>query len=244
MPYTRNRNIPFIIFFLLLVLTLQPCTLVRADTRYVSDMLIITLRENPDKDAAVIRSLTTDTPVEVLEESGRYLKVKTGEGEVGWVGKQYITQDIPKPHIISGLKNERIKLNDRIRGLEKNNTALKYDLKAAREKHLNLKGNIKENQQEISGAAKKLEEMTKQYNTLVSQSKNVVELLEETKALKEENKTLKTKNRHINTKIIDLNKEITSLIIKGLAKWAVVGAGIFIVGMILGKASKKRKDYY
>lgn len=70
-----------IILGFLFVLTI--ITVASAQTRYVSDSLIITVRERPDNSSTHIKNITTDTAMETLEESGDYLKVQLGDGTEG-----------------------------------------------------------------------------------------------------------------------------------------------------------------
>lgn len=91
--------------------------LCHAQTAYVSDMLILTLRQGPGPDYPVISSLKSDTPLTILEESDNYLKVKLSSGEQGWVHKNYVVTDPPKSIIIDQLKQENAALEDKIRAL-------------------------------------------------------------------------------------------------------------------------------
>lgn len=91
--------------------------LCHAQTAYVSDMLILTLRQGPGPDYPVISSLKSDTPLTILEESKNYLKVKLSSGEQGWVHKNYVVTDPPKSIIIDQLKQENAALEDKIRAL-------------------------------------------------------------------------------------------------------------------------------
>ena len=103
-----------LLLFLPILLSVQ-LGIGRADRRYVSDRLIITLRETPNTNGRVLRTLKTDTPVEVLEESGRYLRIRTEAGEEGWVDKQYITPETPKPIIMARLHDEMNRLQEKIK---------------------------------------------------------------------------------------------------------------------------------
>jgi len=99
-------------------------------------MLVITLRTGQGQGYKVIKTLKTDTPVEVLEESENYLRVRTEEGEEGWVAKQYITSEVPKPIIIEGLKEETNKLNARVEELEKDQASLLDQFEVAKQSHV------------------------------------------------------------------------------------------------------------
>jgi len=123
--------------------------LAHADRRYVSDRLIVTLREAPRKDGMALRKLGTGTPVEVLEESGRYLRVHTEEGEEGWVGKQYISSEVPKPIIIAGLRKEIDRLKARIKEFETGGNPMLDELEAAKQIHLAKVKELEESAAEI-----------------------------------------------------------------------------------------------
>jgi SH3 domain protein len=56
-----------------LLLALCTASLAVAETRYVSDSLVITVRELPDDTSTRIKNIVTDTAFESLEESGGYL---------------------------------------------------------------------------------------------------------------------------------------------------------------------------
>jgi SH3 domain protein len=51
-----------------------------ADTRYVSDMLVISVRDAPIQNASVLGYIKTPTAVDILEEQEDYLKIKTKDG--------------------------------------------------------------------------------------------------------------------------------------------------------------------
>ncbi|MBF0203162.1 MAG: TIGR04211 family SH3 domain-containing protein [Desulfamplus sp.] len=74
-----------------------------AETGYVSDMLILSLKEKPGRQYNTIKTLRSNTPVEIVETTDRFLKVKTEEGDMGWVESQYITRELPKTIIIEQL---------------------------------------------------------------------------------------------------------------------------------------------
>ena len=68
----------------LIVLTCLAAT-VEAETRYISDQLVVSLREQPQKGAQLITYLKTGMAVEILEEDGEYIKVQTEAGEIGYI---------------------------------------------------------------------------------------------------------------------------------------------------------------
>ncbi|MBF0572379.1 MAG: TIGR04211 family SH3 domain-containing protein [Desulfamplus sp.] len=94
-----------LICFSLVLFTKIPSAL--AEIGYVSDMLILSLKEGPGRQYNTIKTLRSNMQVEIVETSDRFLKVKTEEGDIGWVESQYITKELPKALIIEQL-NKRI----------------------------------------------------------------------------------------------------------------------------------------
>jgi SH3 domain protein len=234
-----RKSILTLLFLLLLPLSVSVGP-VHADRRYVSDMLIITLREGPGREYKTIRILRTGTPVEVLEESERYLRVRTQEGEEGWVAKQYISSEIPKPVIIAGLKREANRLGARVEELEKRQTLLLDQLKEAERSHdarvKELEENAENCSQEVSRTTMELKQITENYDTLLDQSKNVLELTRDHDRLQAENANLDTEI----TRLKQENKRLNSTV---MLRWFLAGAGVFLMGLIAGRVSRRKKYY-
>ena len=145
MTVSRIRKPNLMLLFLLPILLSAQVGTAQADRRYVSDMLIITLREAPDTDSRVLKTLRTGAPIEVLEESGRHLRVQTEAGEEGWVAEQYITAETPKPMIIAQLRDELDRLQERIRKYEGGENPFLDKLKAAEEGYLQKVKELEQN---------------------------------------------------------------------------------------------------
>ena len=103
-----------------------------AITQYVSDELVINLREGKGNEYKIIKMLRNGTPLNILEEAEQYLKVRTAEGLEGWVLKQYITSETPKTAIIAGLENERDRLNSSLGQCSGDKVSLQNELKTAK----------------------------------------------------------------------------------------------------------------
>jgi SH3 domain protein len=236
----RIQNVTLLVLFVLCILLSIPAGPALADRRYVSDMLILTLREGPGNEYEVIRTLRTGTPIEVLEEGERYLRVRTEEGEEGWVAKQYITSDTPKPLIMAGLEKENERLEAKVQELQKKETLLLNQLKEAAQGHdANLKELEKDAEkyrQEVSRATAELEQITEKYDALLEQSKNVVAVAGERDRLQAENaKLVDEMNR--------LKKENTRLQRTRVIQWFLAGAGVLLIGLIAGRVTTKKRYY-
>lgn len=234
MGVIKIRKIKFILLFALLIPLSISVGSSHADTRYVSDMLILTLREGQGSQYKAIRTLKTGTPIEVLEESARHLRVRTQEGEEGWVEKQYISSEKPKAVIIAGLNKEANRLKARIEELQKDQATLLDQLNAAKRSHtVKVK--------ETSRLNTELTQITEKYNTLLDKSKNVAELIKENDRLYGENDRLQAANDRLNMEAEHLRQEIARLRRREMIWLFLAGAGVFFVGLIAGKVSKKKR---
>jgi len=211
-----------------------------ADRRYVSDMLILTLRQGPGSEYETIGALRTGMLVEVLEEGDKYLRVRTEEGEEGWVAKQYISTETPKPLIIAGLKQENNRLGTRVEELEKRQTLLLNQLKDAEQSHdakvKEFEKDTENYRQEVSRTTTELKQITEKYHALLDQSKNVLEL-------SSEHDRLQTENARLDAETNRLKKENARLQRTGMIRWFLAGAGVLLIGLLAGRVTRKKKYF-
>ncbi|MDD4273576.1 MAG: TIGR04211 family SH3 domain-containing protein [Desulfobacter postgatei] len=190
--------------------------LCRAQTAYVSDMLILTFRKGPGPNYPLISALKSDTPLTIIEESNGYLKVALSSGEQGWVDKNYVVTDLPKPMIIDQLKKENAALEEKIRALtEQADHAVMEQLK-------------KENQVLIQN----LETLKSQYTALKAASA--------TDPL-EENKRLKTENTSLPDTLAQQKGNYEFMFKTGMIKWFLAGVGVLLLGWVIGLSVSSRQ---
>lgn len=240
MRITQTIGLKLIIFSFMFFPFALMVGIARAETQYVSDQLIITMREGQGNEYKIIKMLKTGTPLEVIEESEQYLKVRTESGNEGWVLKQYVTKEIPKPEIIAGLKKERDRLNTRIEQYKKDKKSLQDELNTTISDRNNEIRDLQHHMSAISGNAEQtsrdLKEITKKYNALLKDSKDIVLLVQE-------RDNIKVSNRELLTKTQRLQQENDELKRSQMIWWFVAGGGVFFVGWIVGKISRQKKFY-
>jgi SH3 domain protein len=234
------RKLIVILLFVICTPLSIPAGYAHADQRYVSDTLLLTLREGPGNGYKVIRTLRTGDPLEVLEEMEQHLKVRTEQGEEGWVAEQYITSETPKPLIIAGLEKENEQLRVRVEELEKKQTLLLNQLEEARlsydAKVKELENDAENYRQEVARTTMELEQITEKHNALLEQSKNVVELAGE-------HDKFKTQNAEMVAEINRLNEENSHLKTTRAIRWFLAGAGVLLIGLIAGRVTRKKKYF-
>jgi SH3 domain protein len=64
---------------------------VMAETRYVVDTLIITVRSGQGEQYRIIKTIPSGTAMEILESSEEWSQVRLKDGTEGWVLNQYIS---------------------------------------------------------------------------------------------------------------------------------------------------------
>jgi SH3 domain protein len=224
-----------------IVLILLLAALAAAETRYVSDRLIVTLRQGPGSDYPVIKTLKTGEAMEVLEEGSEYLRVRESEGVEGYVQKQYITKDLPKELIVKGLEKELGRLKAKIVDLEKSKAALSVELEEARQGKQSvaqeLQGTSSALQEALTRTEKELKTVTEEYADLRRQSENVV-------ALAEDRDRLRTENEALGTEVATLRQENETMLRTGMIRWFLAGGGVFFVGWLAGKLSRKKNRVF
>ena len=228
----------FVACALLLLLFATGLSIAWAETLFIVDRVVVSLRKQPADNALVVGYLKTDQSVELLEDAGQYAKVRTDAGETGFVPHQYLTASEPKSVVISKLELERAQLFERLQDLERRvNRSGSESGKALQEANRQLLSV----QQELAGARESLSKsnvevrkLAKDYQTLKENSGNVAKLLSERDRLLKEKQQLVEKTAAVEA-------ERDSLLKKGSIKWFLAGAGVLLVGWMIGKASGSRR---
>lgn len=209
-----------------------------AETRYVSDQLIISVREGPNQDDNVLGYIRTGTAVDVLEEKERYLRIKTEDGLEGWVQAQYIISEKSNGRIIEDLRNEINGLNKKIEFLKNEEITLSDKLLAKKQinetKIKELEKELNISQENTAKLKNDLIELDKKYKKLLSNTENTDELIRKLEKSKKLDSNLKNE-------ISNLKKEIQTPRKSSIIKPFLAGAGVFFVGFILGAITKRKK---
>lgn len=181
-----------------------------AATRYVSDQLRITLRSGAGTQYKILDTLTTGDRVEVLETQGEdWARVRTSDGEVGWVLAQYL---MDQPAARDQLARARSQL-EAARGdqgeLQSTLEQTQGELEQARERIQALEAEKEQLSQRLSRAEEGLE----QYEEVQQLKKQVVDLQRTIQELQAEKERLADRTRH---------------------DWFMVGGGVMLTGILLG----------
>jgi SH3 domain protein len=91
---------------LLFALSLSVCTVVNAETAYVTDSLRLGIHAASDTSDRPFDSLISGTPMEVLERNTNYARVRLTDGREGWVKAMYLETEKPPAARILELEGE------------------------------------------------------------------------------------------------------------------------------------------
>ena len=236
MTVRKTMSVFLLIFAIILTVTIKS---VFADTRYVSDKLIISVRDGQNQDDNVLGYIRTGTAVDVLEEKGRYLRIKTEDGLEGWVQAQYIISEKPNARIIEDLRNEINDLNKKIEFSKNEQGSLSDKLLVTKQIYevriRELEQELNINQKNTAKAKNELIELNKKYKKLLSNSENADELIRKL----EKSKKLDSK---LKTEISNLKKDSQNPLKSSIIKPFLAGAGVFFVGFILGGLARRKKS--
>lgn len=146
-----------LLIFILLPLTLlaedavQPVDSEDAETEesfvYVTDRLRLSLFREEGSKGGKIKTLTTGDKLTLLEETGRYMRVKTEDDDEGWVTKLYIVSEAPATLRVKELETQ-LQLNEQtiedLKKTRKEKGVIKPGLQADYERQL-----IKTNEENV-----------------------------------------------------------------------------------------------
>lgn len=197
--------------------------------RYISDTLVINLKDQMEPPFKVVARLVSDDRVLVLQEKGKFIQVKTDANVTGWLAKRYTTEKLPKKFIIK-------KLQEKLQSLESGTPERAQDLVSHKER----------------------EELIDQQRAVISRLETQIVTLKEKHVQKSDYETkyfeLEKKYRLLEEaqnvfaggsqaeELVSLQSENEKLQSRQYLYFFLAGALILAVGIFLGKTPDKRRQ--
>jgi len=201
---------------------LYSATMVHAETRYVTDKMQITFRTGPGNDRKILSLLSSGQPVSFLQPEGEWAKVSLQNGKEGWVLQQYLSAEVPC----------RIRIKEVGQTLERSNAELKTEKKNNQQ--------LESDKGRLTTDLKKIrQELAKTKQSFAKLKKDAAGFLE-LKARHE--KTIKRLSAQTQ-KATELDKDLTKILKKQNIRWFLGGAGVLLMGFIMGFGSKRQKRH-
>ncbi|MDZ7803006.1 TIGR04211 family SH3 domain-containing protein [Thiohalophilus sp.] len=202
-------------FFIALALLGAAASAVHAaEYQYVSDKLVITLRNGQGNSHQILKTLPTGTRLEVLESTDEgYSRVRTSDGTEGWVRSQYL---MGEPTAAMQLDEATRKLNNLQEETEK------------------LRSALSEVQAERAQLATQRDELLGKLEDAESRLDHLNEVAARPIVLDKENRELQQKNVALEKELQILNQENQALKDRAKREWFIAGAGVLLGGLLLG----------
>lgn len=193
---------------------------VQAESVYVVDNLIITMRSGQGNQFQIIRTWPSGTKLEVLEKAENYTRVRGPDDKEGWVLNQYIS---PKPTAkillaaaerkLKKLEAENAQLKKETGSTSETNTSLSKELSS-------LKTKYKKQEQELTHLRSVAAKPLKLENENQQMKKDYLKLENEHELLRQENQVLQDSSDR---------------------DWFINGALVIIAGIIIGLIAPRLK---
>jgi SH3 domain protein len=187
----------------------------QAQTLYVSDQLEIQLRSGATNQHRIIRMLPSGTPLEVLEvdQAEGWTRVRAPSGVDGWVLSRFLMPE-------RAARDRLAAAEERMQRFEQENRQLNITIRELRGEKEAVAGERSELDKTSRQLAQELEEIRRTASSAL--------------ALDAENKELKSRIVSAEREIQTLQQENARLHDRTSRDWFMVGAGVVVLGIILG----------
>lgn len=184
-----------------------------APSRYVSDDLVISLRTGQGTQYRIIEQLHSGSRLEILEEGGEYVRVRSPKGREGWVRAQYLSNE---PVARQKLAAAQKKLN------------------SIGEENRSLQGKLQEVGAENGELKTNLDRVTKEKAQVEAELEKLREVAARPAELNEQNQRMKGRIAELEAEAKRLEKANTALKDGSQREWFITGAGVLGGGILLG----------
>ncbi len=185
-----------------------------AVTVYVSDIQFVAIREGQDNSTrAVERGIKSGTPLEVLEQSNGYSKVRTPNGAEGWVADYYLSDDMVT--------------RDQLEELQKR-------LTTAIQRRNNINNELKESQAEAQALLNTQTELQQENQALKAQLEDVHSIAEKAEIIVSQNDTVTYQIESLKQQANIAEQTSQQLQNSHQQKWFMIGAATLFGGLLLG----------
>ena len=198
-------------------------TAVLAETKhYINDSMKITMRTGPATDRKIIALLNVGQEVEILKAEDDWTMVRLLNGKEGWVISRFITDQTPDSILLEALNQ--------------NHSALQAKAASLMEENKTLKDENNKLSHDLNTTEKKEKDLSKDYETLKRESKQFLDLQAK---YKESTSKLAEQTQ----KAEKYEDELTKLLWNKNIKWFLSGAGVLILGFIIGFSTKRQRRH-
>ncbi len=207
-------------WIIFIILNIYLASAYASNTRFVSGVFEVTLRTGPGTDHRVIRMVPSGETLEVLETGQDWSKIRLASGQTGYMLNRFITDTTP--------------CNITLENLQKKHQALVDQSSEPLKEVARLTSENEQLQTNLATVEQSLNDLQISHDTLKTESKDFIEI--------------KTKYDQTSKKLAEQSARVKALEaeIAGLARnqnirWFLGGAGVLLLGYIIGFFSKRRR---
>ncbi|UCD31279.1 MAG: TIGR04211 family SH3 domain-containing protein [Desulfobacterales bacterium] len=194
--------------------------MVLAETNYISDSMKITMRTEPGKDRKIIALLNIGQKVDVLSPGDDWTLVQLPNGKKGFVLSRFLTNKTPSSIELNVLQNKHESLQANAASLLEENNAFKSKNEALTT--------------ELAATRKELQDLKNDFTHLKKGSAHFLEL-------QKKYKTTTSKLEEQTKKAGQFEDELNKLIWNQNIKWFLSGAGVLLIGFLIGLSTKRQR---
>lgn len=191
-----------------------------SQTMYVTDLMEITMRTGKGLDRKIVAMPKSGQRVEVLKSEEDWTRVRLSNGKEGWVLSRFLTFSEPKFLALEKLEKKYRGLTQQVKVLVEENEELKTE-------NQRLGSELKTRNNEIN-------RLKTSYETLKNEASNFMEL-------KASHERSTEKLQEVSRKAATLESELSSIRKQQNIRWFLAGAGVLMVGFLVGFSSKKQR---
>jgi SH3 domain protein len=189
---------------------------IRAQTAYVTDELVITLRTGPSTQNSIVENLRSGDAVEILEQDEElgYARVRAVEsGDEGWVLSRYLETERTAALRLAAAERELAEARVRIAELETELAAHTDDLTQA--------------QAALEASQTNNLQLSNELGDIRDASANAI-------SLQDQNESLRRKNNVLTQEVEQLGMLNSTLASRSRQNWFIVGAIVLAGGILIG----------
>ncbi len=116
----------------------------QAETRFVTDRLLLGVHQNPSEASLLVASLPSGTEVKVLEQDGDFSRIKTANGTEGWIYTQYLVQQKPAAALLDASERQLRKLGEELKAVKIERDKREREAQIRRDELANATSTVKE----------------------------------------------------------------------------------------------------
>lgn len=211
------RNITLLLFILTFSISAH------AEIRYVTDHILVALRPAPNDTDPPLEHLATGTAIEVIEDLGTFIKIKSATGTAGYARSKYF---IDTPPALTNLNSNN--LQSQLATALKRNSELTAELQqlkstSATTDHPSL-------MLELEKSRKALDDLSKRYQHLEQSQGDNMALIRERDQLKTELSRLSITNK---------NQPPSTT--RTRLQWILAGGGLLLTGWFAGRSYRPKR---